>query len=138
MMRINVEIDDALLTEAMEATGNNTKRATVEQALRTLIRLRVEISTLRDLELARLVLAPDTQRQQSSQLFVRTNIEIDDDLLADAMRAAGSSTKRATVDEALRTVVRLFRQKKAIEELRGIGWEGDLDAMREGWSGPPA
>jgi Arc/MetJ family transcription regulator len=138
MMRINVEIDDALLTEAMEATGNNTKRATVEQALRTLIRLRVEISTLRDLELARLVLAPDTQRQQSSQLFVRTNIEIDDDLFADAMRAAGSSTKRATVDEALRTVVRLFRQKKAIEELRGIGWEGDLDAMREGWSGPPA
>jgi Arc/MetJ family transcription regulator len=63
---------------------------------------------------------------------VRTNIEIDDDLLAEAMGATGSAIKRATVDEALRTVVRLFRQKKAIEELRGIGWEGDLDAMREG------
>jgi Arc/MetJ family transcription regulator len=138
MMRINIEIDDALLTEAMEATGQGTKRATVEQALRTLIRLRDEISALRDLEVARRVLAPDADRRQSPQLFVRTNIEIDDDLLADAMRAAGSTIKRATVDEALRTVVRLFRQKKAIEELRGIGWEGDLNAMREGWSGPAA
>jgi Arc/MetJ family transcription regulator len=138
MMRINIEIDDALLTEAMEATGQATKRATVEQALRTLIRLRDEISTLRNLELVRQMLAPDAVRQQPPRLFVRTNIEIDDDLLAEAMRAAASGTKRATVDEALRTVVRLFRQKKAIEELRGIGWEGDLDAMREGWSGPPA
>ena len=137
-MRINIEIDDALLTEAMEATGQGTKRATVEQALRTLIRLRDEISTLRDLDLARRVLAPDAERQQSPGLLVRTNIEIDDDLLAEAMRAAATSIKRATVDEALRTVVRLFRQKKAIEELWGIGWEGDLDAMREGWSGPPA
>jgi Arc/MetJ family transcription regulator len=135
MMRINIEIDDALLTEAMEATGNGTKRATVEQALRTLIRLRDEIPAFRELELVRQVLVPDAVRHR---LLVRTNIEIDDDLLADAMRAAASSIKRATVDEALRTVVRLFRQKKAIEELRGIGWEGDLDAMREGWSGPPA
>jgi Arc/MetJ family transcription regulator len=65
---------------------------------------------------------------------VRTNIDIDDDLLKEAMTATGQTTKRATVEEALRTVVRLFRQKQAIEELRGIGWEGDLDAMREGWS----
>lgn len=136
-MRINIEIDDALLTEAMEATGQATKRATVEQALRTLIRLRDEIAALRDLDLARQVLARDAVRQ-SPQLLVRTNIEIDDDLLAEAMRAAATGIKRATVDEALRIVVRLFRQKKAIEELRGIGWEGDLDAMREGWSGPPA
>jgi Arc/MetJ family transcription regulator len=69
---------------------------------------------------------------------VRTNIDIDDDLLKEAMSATGQTTKRATVEEALRTVVRLFRQKQAIEELRGIGWEGDLDAMREGWSPPRA
>jgi hypothetical protein len=31
-------------------------------------------------------------------------------------------------------VIKLARQKQAIENLRGIGWEGDLDAMREGWS----
>ena len=64
-MRINIEINDALLAEAMEATGKGTKRATVEQALRTLIRLRDEISTLRDLELVRPVLAPDAAGQQS-------------------------------------------------------------------------
>jgi Arc/MetJ family transcription regulator len=69
---------------------------------------------------------------------VRTNIEIDDNILAEAMGAAGSNIRRATVDEPLRVAVRLFRQKKAIEELRGIGWEGDFDAMREDWSGPPA
>jgi Arc/MetJ family transcription regulator len=137
-MRINIEIDDALLAEAMEATGKRTKRATVEQALRTLIRLREELSTLRDVEHVRQVSAPDAVRQQSPRLLVRTNIEIDEDLLVEAMGAAGSSIKRATVEEALRTVVRLFRQTKAIEELREIGWEGDLDAMREGWSGPPA
>ena len=137
-MRINIEINDALLAEAMEATGKTTKRATVEQALRTLIRLRDEISTLRDLELVRQVSAPDAVMDQSRKLFVRTNIEIDDGLLAEAMEAIGSTIKRATVEEALRTVVRLFRQKEAIEELRGIGWEGDLDAMREDWSGPPA
>jgi len=38
-MRVNVEIDDALMAEAMEATGKTTRRATVEAALRALIRL---------------------------------------------------------------------------------------------------
>jgi len=63
---------------------------------------------------------------------VRTNIEIDDDLLSEAMVATGQVTKKATVEEALRRVVQLHRQKRAGEELAGIGWEGDLDAMREG------
>jgi Arc/MetJ family transcription regulator len=67
---------------------------------------------------------------------VRTNIDIDDELLREAMSATGQTTKRATVEEALRTVVRLRAQRQALEELRGIGWEGDLDAIREGrdWS----
>ncbi|MGA3399027.1 MAG: type II toxin-antitoxin system VapB family antitoxin [Acetobacteraceae bacterium] len=65
---------------------------------------------------------------------MRTNIEIDDELLAKAMAASGTNTKRSAVDAALRLVIKLARQKQAIENLRGIGWEGDLDAMREGWS----
>ena len=69
---------------------------------------------------------------------MRTNIEIDDDLLGGAMAASGARTKRATVDEALHLVIRLARQKQAIKELWGIGWEGDLDAMREGSSRYPA
>ena len=61
---------------------------------------------------------------------MRTNIEIDDELLAQAMRAAGLSTKRATVEEGLRLLVRLRKQAKGLAELRGLGWEGDLDGMR--------
>jgi len=61
---------------------------------------------------------------------MRTNIEIDDDLLKEAMEAAGLATKRATVEEALRQFVLAQRRRKALEALAGIGWEGDLDEMR--------
>lgn len=63
---------------------------------------------------------------------MRTNIEIDDELLARAMAAAGLSTKRATVEEGLRLLVRVREQAKALGELEGLGWEGDLDEMRQG------
>lgn len=63
---------------------------------------------------------------------MRTNIEIDDELLSQAMRATGLSTKRATVEEGLRLLVRLRRQAKALASLKGLGWDGDLDDMRRG------
>jgi Arc/MetJ family transcription regulator len=63
---------------------------------------------------------------------MRTNIEIDDALLSQAMAATGLSTKRATVEESLKLLVQLHEQTQALAELRGLGWEGDLDAMREG------
>ena len=63
---------------------------------------------------------------------MRTNIEIDDDLLATAMAATGLPTKRATVEEGLRLLVRLRGQVEAFDDLAGLGWDGDLDAMREG------
>ena len=63
---------------------------------------------------------------------MRTNIEIDDELLSQAMTAAGLSTKRATVEEGLRLLVRIRKQAKALAELNGLGWEGDLDEMRQG------
>jgi Arc/MetJ family transcription regulator len=61
---------------------------------------------------------------------MRTNIEIDDALMAEAMEALGVTTKREAVDKALRRIVRTTRQLKALDELRGSGWDGDLDAMR--------
>lgn len=64
---------------------------------------------------------------------MRTNIDIDDDLLAEAMAASGLSTKRATVEEALRQLVLSQRRREALESLAGIGWEGDLDEMRRNW-----
>jgi Arc/MetJ family transcription regulator len=63
---------------------------------------------------------------------MRTNIEIDDELLTQAMEAAGTTTKKATVEEALRRLVDNHRARKAIADLRGLGWEGDLKAMRQG------
>ncbi len=63
---------------------------------------------------------------------MRTNIEIDDELLREAMAATGHATKRATVEAGLRLLVRLRRQADAVEELIGLGWEGDLDASRDG------
>lgn len=61
---------------------------------------------------------------------MRTNIDIDDHLLAEAMRSTRLSTKKATVDEALRQLVENERRREAIREMRGMGWDGDLDDMR--------
>jgi Arc/MetJ family transcription regulator len=63
---------------------------------------------------------------------MRTNIDIDDELLAKAMAATGLATKKATVEEALRRLVRQREQADALADLRGLGWDGDLAAMREG------
>jgi Arc/MetJ family transcription regulator len=63
---------------------------------------------------------------------MRTNIDIDDRLLDEAMAATGLVTKKATVEEALRCLVQLARQKRAGDQLAGVGWEGDLNVSREG------
>jgi Arc/MetJ family transcription regulator len=61
---------------------------------------------------------------------VRTNIVIDDRLMRDTLRATGLKSKRAAVEAALRTLLRLSRQGE-IRRLRGkLDWQGDLDAMR--------
>ena len=61
---------------------------------------------------------------------MRTNIEIDDKLMKDALRATGAKTKKEAVELGLRTLLDLRAQEKA-RELRGkITWEGDLNAMR--------
>jgi Arc/MetJ family transcription regulator len=61
---------------------------------------------------------------------MRTNIEIDDQLMSDALRLTGARTKREAVEMGLRTLLRLRRQEE-IRRFRGkLQWEGDLDAMR--------
>jgi Arc/MetJ family transcription regulator len=61
---------------------------------------------------------------------MRTNIEIDDKLMQEAMRSAKTRTKRATVEQGLRTLIRLKRQE-GIRRLRGkIQWEGNLEESR--------
>jgi Arc/MetJ family transcription regulator len=61
---------------------------------------------------------------------MRTNIDLDETLVEQAMAVTGQRTKKAAIEEALRRLIRAHEQKQAIEDLRGLGWEGDLDAMR--------
>ena len=64
---------------------------------------------------------------------MRTTIDIDAKLMAEAMSAAGTTTKKDTVNAALELLVRIRQGQTAILALRGkIEWEGDLDAMRRG------
>ena len=61
---------------------------------------------------------------------MRTNIDIDDQLLADAQAVSGATTKKETVQRGLELLVRLGRQSE-IKRLKGqLRWEGDLDALR--------
>jgi Arc/MetJ family transcription regulator len=65
---------------------------------------------------------------------MRTNIDIDDKLMREAMRSSGAGTKRAAVEEGLRLLIRTRRQR-TIRRLRGtVAWDGDLDASRIGRS----
>jgi Arc/MetJ family transcription regulator len=65
---------------------------------------------------------------------MRTNIEIDDDLLQEAQALTGTRTKRETVDLALRELVSRHR-RIGVLDLRGrVHWEGQLDESRRGRS----
>lgn len=61
---------------------------------------------------------------------MRTNIVIDDKLMATALRISGSKTKKDVVEEGLRLLVKVKNQSK-LKNYRGkLKWEGDLDEMR--------
>lgn len=60
----------------------------------------------------------------------RTNLDLDDDLVAEAMKRLGVGTKREAVHVALQRVAGTPLTRADVNLLGGIGWEGDLDAMR--------
>ncbi len=61
---------------------------------------------------------------------MRTNIVIDDQLMDEALKVTGLSTKKEAVEEGLKLLVRRNKQQ-SIRKLRGkIKWEGDLDELR--------
>ena len=63
---------------------------------------------------------------------MRTNIVLDEDLIREAQKLTALPTKKAVVDEALRTLIRLKKQE-TILSLRGkIHWRGDLNSSRIG------
>ena len=61
---------------------------------------------------------------------MRTNIEIDDGLMNEALKVSGLETKREVVEAGLRLLVQMKRQQR-IRRLRGkLRWEGSLEDMR--------
>jgi Arc/MetJ family transcription regulator len=63
--------------------------------------------------------------------MARTNIELDDTLLAKAMRLTGARSKREAVDIALRRLVDKGTLYRAVRRLRGkIAWDGDVHDWR--------
>ena len=58
---------------------------------------------------------------------MRTNIDIDDKLMKQAMKATGAATKKAAVEASMRLAVRL-KQQEGIRKLRGkVVWRGHDD-----------
>lgn len=61
---------------------------------------------------------------------MRTNVDIDDDLMTEAMEALGTETKKETIEVALTRVVR-EKRLRGILALKGtVHWEGDLEEWR--------
>ena len=65
-------------------------------------------------------------------MCMRTNIEIDDDVMREAQRLSGTRTKRETVDLALRELVARHRRLGILELSGRVHWEGDLAESRRG------
>ncbi|MGF1476362.1 MAG: type II toxin-antitoxin system VapB family antitoxin [Geminicoccaceae bacterium] len=61
---------------------------------------------------------------------MRTNIVIDDDLMAEAMRVSGLKTKRETVEAALRLFIRRVHQHDMLSLYGKVEWDDDLDKDR--------
>lgn len=64
--------------------------------------------------------------------MTRTNIDLDDELVAEAMARFGISTKKSVVEFALRRLLMSPKPEDVILAVAGTGWSGDLDALREG------
>lgn len=65
-----------------------------------------------------------------TSIHMRTNIEIDDALMREAMRRSGATTKKTVVEQALRLLVQTHTQA-SFRKLRGkVKWQGDLSKSR--------
>jgi hypothetical protein len=61
---------------------------------------------------------------------MRTNVDLNDQLMESALEVSDSKTKKGTIEEGLRLLVQTKRQQK-IKEYRGkLKWTGNLDVSR--------
>ena len=63
---------------------------------------------------------------------MRTNIVLDDELITEAQKLTSLPTKKAVVDEALRTLIRLKKQETILSLRSKIHWREDLNSSRIG------
>jgi len=63
---------------------------------------------------------------------MRTNIDIDDKLMAAAQKVSGLATKKQTVEQALRLMVKLRRQQEVGAAFGKYRWRGNLARSRKG------
>lgn len=63
--------------------------------------------------------------------MARTNIDIDEAVVQEVMRQYGFKTKKDAVNYALRQLVNVMTLEEALA-MRGTGWDGDLDEIRDG------
>jgi len=69
-------------------------------------------------------------KQYTQEKIMRTNIVIDDNLMAEAIKLSQLKTKKAVVETGLRLLIQVKKQER-IKGLRGkINWDGDLEEMR--------
>ncbi len=61
---------------------------------------------------------------------MRTNIVIDDQLLADAQHVTVIHTKKGVVEEGLKVLLRLKKQESVRAKRGKLQWKGDLESMR--------
>jgi Arc/MetJ family transcription regulator len=70
------------------------------------------------------------QNNTHRRKIMRTNIVIDDNLMAEALKLSQLKTKKAVVETGLRLLIRIKKQER-IKSIRGkLNWDGDLEKMR--------
>jgi Arc/MetJ family transcription regulator len=62
----------------------------------------------------------------------RTNVVLDDELVAVCQKATGINTRRALIHHALSELLRHERQKKILELKGAVRWQGSLEEWRKG------
>ncbi|MFH1537466.1 MAG: type II toxin-antitoxin system VapB family antitoxin [bacterium] len=63
--------------------------------------------------------------------MLRTNIELDEKIVDEAMRLTRKKTKKEVVNYALRELVSRIKRKKLLKLEGKVEWTGDLDEMRK-------
>ena len=68
---------------------------------------------------------------KEADFMMRTNIELDEKLVEEAMKLTDSKTKKELVNYALKELVRKKKRKKLLEKEGNVEWDGSLEKMRK-------